>query len=124
MSQHEEACVPDSYNNDVIEYRAFTLDDIPAAHALTTSVKWRHRPDDLRFAARLGHGFAAVDNQGRVVGNALAWEFGAHAATLGMFIVSPEHQRRGIGRGLLDRLIAKLGARMLLIHASNEGKPL
>ncbi|WP_053570711.1 GNAT family N-acetyltransferase [Caballeronia cordobensis] len=124
MSQHEEACVPDSNNNDVIEYRAFTLDDIPAAHALTTSVKWRHRPDDLRFAARLGHGFAAVDSQGRVVGNALAWEFGAHAATLGMFIVSPEHQRRGIGRGLLDRLIAKLGARMLLIHASNEGKPL
>ncbi|BAO89789.1 GCN5-related N-acetyltransferase [Caballeronia cordobensis] len=116
--------MPDSNNNDVIEYRAFTLDDIPAAHALTTSVKWRHRPDDLRFAARLGHGFAAVDSQGRVVGNALAWEFGAHAATLGMFIVSPEHQRRGIGRGLLDRLIAKLGARMLLIHASNEGKPL
>nr|WP_087039116.1 GNAT family N-acetyltransferase [Caballeronia arvi] len=124
MSQDEEAGVPDSNKNDVIEYRAFTLDDVSAAHALTTSVKWRHRAEDLRFAARLGHGFAAVDSQGQVVGTALAWEFGAAAATIGMFIVSPEYQRRGIGRGLLDRLIAKFGQRMLLIHASDEGVPL
>ncbi|WP_321795216.1 GNAT family N-acetyltransferase [Caballeronia sp. J97] len=116
--------MPRSNNNDLIEYRAFTLDDIPAAHALSASVKWRHRADDWRFAARLGNGFAAVDSQGALVGTALAFQFGADAATLGMFIVSPEHQRRGIGRGLLDRLMTKLGPRMLLIHASNEGKPL
>jgi GNAT superfamily N-acetyltransferase len=116
--------VPDSNNNEVVEYRAFTLDDLPAAHALSASVKWRHRADDWRFAARIGSGFAAVDQNGALVGTALAFQFGADAATLGMFIVSPEHQRRGIGRGLLDRLRAKLGPRMLLIHASNEGKPL
>jgi GNAT superfamily N-acetyltransferase len=116
--------VPDPSNNDVIEYRAFTLDDIPAAHALSMSVKWRHRADDWRFAARLGSGFAAVDAQGALVGTALAWQFGTDAATLGMFIVSPEHQRRGIGRNLLDRLMAKLGPRTLLIHASSEGRPL
>lgn len=116
--------MPDPNNNDVIEYRAFTLDDIPAAHALSTSVKWRHRADDWRFAARLGSGFAAVDRQGALVGTALAFQFGTDAATLGMFIVSPEHQRRGIGRNLLDRLMAKLGPRMLLIHASSEGRPL
>ncbi|MPW20686.1 GNAT family N-acetyltransferase [Paraburkholderia sp. CNPSo 3157] len=124
MSSREEAGVPDSSNNDVVQYRAFTLDDIPAAHALSMSVKWRHRADDWRFAARLGSGFAAVDEQAALVGTALAWRFGASAATLGMFIVSPEHQRRGIGRGLLDRLMAELPSRMLLIHASNEGKPL
>ncbi|BAN26729.1 GCN5-related N-acetyltransferase [Caballeronia insecticola] len=106
------------------EYRAFTLDDIPAALALSASVKWRHRADDWRFAARLGRGFAAVDRDGRLVGTALAFQFGAHAATLGMFIVAPEYQRRGIGRGLLERLIATLGPRVLLIHASNEGRPL
>ncbi|EKS71177.1 MULTISPECIES: GNAT family N-acetyltransferase [Caballeronia] len=116
--------MPDSNNNEVVEYRAFTLDDLPAAHALSASVKWRHRADDWRFAARIGSGFAAVDQNGALVGTALAFQFGADAATLGMFIVSPEHQRRGIGRGLLDRLRAKLGPRMLLIHASNEGKPL
>ncbi|WP_044043142.1 GNAT family N-acetyltransferase [Caballeronia insecticola] len=116
--------MPDSSKNDVAEYRAFTLDDIPAALALSASVKWRHRADDWRFAARLGRGFAAVDRDGRLVGTALAFQFGAHAATLGMFIVAPEYQRRGIGRGLLERLIATLGPRVLLIHASNEGRPL
>jgi GNAT superfamily N-acetyltransferase len=116
--------VPGSNNSEVVEYRAFTLDDIPAAHALSASVRWRHRADDWRFAARLGNGFAAVDSEGALVGTALAFQFGTDAATLGMFIVSPQHQRRGIGRGLLDRLRAKLGPRMLLIHASNEGKPL
>ncbi|SAK80751.1 GNAT family N-acetyltransferase [Caballeronia ptereochthonis] len=116
--------MPDSGKNDVIEYRAFTPDDIPAAHALSTAVKWRHRMDDWRFAARLGSGFAAVDQQGTLVGTALAWQFGTDAATLGMFIVSPGHQRRGIGRGLLDRLMAKLGSRTLLIHASDEGRPM
>jgi GNAT superfamily N-acetyltransferase len=122
--QGQEAGVPDSSNNNVVEYRAFTLDDIPAAHALSASVKWRHRADDWRFAARLGDGLAAVDPAGALVGTALAFPFGANAATLGMFIVSPEHQRQGIGRALLDRLTAKLGSRTLLIHASNEGRPL
>nr|WP_245933129.1 GNAT family N-acetyltransferase [Caballeronia novacaledonica] len=88
------------------------------------SVKWRHRAEDWRFAANIGTGFAAVDQSGALVGTALAFQFGSNAATLGMFIVSPEHQRQGIGRGLLDRLIAKLGSRTLLIHASNEGRPL
>ncbi|MDR3100156.1 MAG: GNAT family N-acetyltransferase [Paraburkholderia sp.] len=108
----------------MIEYRAFTLDDVPAGHALSMSVKWRHRVEDWRFAARHGSGFAAVDASGALVGTALAWRFGASAATLGMFIVSPAHQRHGIGRALLDRLMAKLGTRTLLIHASSEGRPL
>lgn len=116
--------MPDSNNRDVVEYRAFTLDDIPAGHALSMSVKWRHRADDWRFAARLGRGFAAVDAQGALVGTALAWQFGESAATLGMFIVSPEHQRQGIGRALLDRLIAAHPSRMLLSHVSNEGRHL
>ncbi|SAK61893.1 N-acetyltransferase GCN5 [Caballeronia fortuita] len=116
--------MPRPNNHDPIEYRAFTLDDIPAAHALSASVKWRHRADDWRFAARIGSGFAAVDSEGALVGTALAFQFGTDAATLGMFIVAPEHQRRGIGRALLDRLRAKFDSRMLLVHASNEGRPL
>jgi GNAT superfamily N-acetyltransferase len=122
--QSEEAGVPDSNNHGAVEYRTFRLDDIPAAHALSASVRWRHRADDWRFAARLGSGFAAIDRQGELVGTALAFRSGANAATLGMFIVSPEYQRHGIGGGLLDHLIAGLGSRTLLIHASNEGRPL
>jgi GNAT superfamily N-acetyltransferase len=116
--------VPDSNQNEVVEYRAFTPDDIPAAHALSMSVKWRHRADDWRFAVRLGRGLAAIAANGELAGTALAFEFGAESATIGMFIVSPAHQHHGIGRGLLVRLKDRLGPRLLLVHASDEGRPL
>jgi GNAT superfamily N-acetyltransferase len=122
--------VPDSSKNGVegvehaVIYRPFTLDDLPAALALSASVKWRHRADDWRFAASLGRGFAAVDANGALIGTALAFSFGAQAATFAMFIVSPEHQRRGIGRALLARLTEQSGPRLLLIHASDEGRPM
>ncbi|VXC96764.1 N-acetyltransferase GCN5 [Burkholderia sp. 8Y] len=118
--------MPDSERNTAtsaaVRYRAFTPDDLPAALALSGAVRWRHRADDWRFAARIGKGFAAFDGDG-LVGTALAFEFGADAATLGMFIVAPSHQRRGIGRALIERLMGTLGSRTLLIHASPEGRP-
>ncbi|ACC75623.1 GNAT family N-acetyltransferase [Paraburkholderia phymatum] len=121
--QNEEAGVSDPNKNGMIDYRPFTSDDIAAGHALSTAVRWRHRPDDWRFAARLGQGFVAQDASG-VIGTALAWRFGREAATLGMMIVAPEHQRRGVGRKLLELLIDELGPRTLLIHASPAGESL
>ena len=113
----------DEMNGGVIQYRDFTPDDLPAALALSGAVRWRHRADDWRFAARTGRGFAAFDGD-TLVGTALAWQFGSEAATLGMFIVAPGHQRRGVGRGLIERLVEAVGPRTVLIHASSEGRPL
>jgi hypothetical protein len=53
--------VSDPNLTSVITYRAFTADDLPAAHALSTAVRWRHRPEDWRFAARIGEGIVAVE---------------------------------------------------------------
>ncbi|MBP0588224.1 GNAT family N-acetyltransferase [Paraburkholderia sp. LEh10] len=121
--QNEEAGVSDPHQSGMIDYRPFTFDDIAAAHALSSAVRWRHRPDDWRFAARTGQGYVAQDGSG-VIGTALSWRFGREAATLGMVIVAPERQRRGIGRKLLELLIDELGPRTLLIHASPAGEPL
>jgi predicted N-acetyltransferase YhbS len=113
--------VPDSNQHDAIRYRAFTPDDIAAGHALSSAVRWRHRPDDWRFAAQTSSGIAAVDASGAVVGTALAWKFGLEAASIGMFIVSPEHQQLGIGRELIERHIRELGARTVVMHAIGSG---
>ena len=121
--QNEEAGVSDPSKNGGIDYRPFTSDDIPAAHALSSAVRWRHRPDDWRFAARIGQGFVAEDESG-VIGTALAWRFGREAATLGMIIVAPDRQRSGIGRKLIELLMDDLGPRTLLIHASPAGRSL
>lgn len=110
--------------NSVITLRAFTADDLSAAHALSAAVRWRHRPEDWRFAARIGDGIVAVDESGAIVGTAFAWAFGSNAATLGMLIVKPSHQRSGIGRAMIEHWMQTLDSRTLLLHASDAGLPL
>jgi GNAT superfamily N-acetyltransferase len=116
--------VSDPTPKSAITYRAFTADDLPAAHALSIAVRWRHRPEDWRFAARIGQGIAAVNERGTIVGTAFSWLFGHEAATLGMLIVSPDHQRQGIGRAMIEQWMHALGSRTLLLHASEVGQPL
>lgn len=107
-----------------IAYRLFTADDIAAAHALSVKVAWPHRADDWRLLERAGTGFVACLPHGQVIGTALCWRYGPERASLGMVIVSPDHQGRGIGRQLMERLIDALGERTILLHATPAGKPL
>ncbi|MFX1676473.1 GNAT family N-acetyltransferase [Paraburkholderia sp. A2WS-5] len=104
-------------------YRPFTETDLPAAHRLSEAVKWPHRLDDWRFVLQLGSGFVAEDESG-VVGTALGWPFGDAHAALGMVIVSPGHQGRGIGRELFSRVLDSLGTRTIFLHATPSGEPL
>ena len=104
-------------------YRPFTETDLAAAHRLSEAVKWPHRLDDWRFVLQLGSGFVAEDESG-VVGTALGWPFGDAHAALGMVIVSPEHQGRGIGRELFSRVLDSLGTRTIFLHATPSGEPL
>lgn len=113
----ESAVKPD------LHYRRFSADDIDAAHGLSVAVRWPHRPEDWRFAFEAGEGFVAVDN-GVVIGTALCWKFGADRATLGMVIVSPDQQGRGIGRKLMELVLEALGERVTFLHATPAGQPL
>jgi len=106
-----------------LHYRRFSADDIDAAHGLSVAVRWPHRPEDWRFASEAGTGFVAVEH-GVVIGTALCWKFGADRATLGMVIVSPEQQGRGIGRKLMELVLEELGERVTFLHATPAGQPL
>jgi predicted N-acetyltransferase YhbS len=103
-----------------LSYRRFTEDDFAAAHTLSMAVKWAHRVEDWRFVAQPGAGFVAVED-GAVTGTILFWKYGKDCASLGMVIVSPEQQGRGIGRKLMELVIEELGARITFLHATREG---
>ncbi|HDR9258208.1 TPA: GNAT family N-acetyltransferase [Burkholderia vietnamiensis] len=109
--------------SSTLTYRPFAETDLSAAHRLSEAVKWPHRVEDWRFAFQLGSGFVAEDESG-VVGTALGWRFDDACASLGMVIVSPEQQGRGIGRELLAHVIDSLGARTIFLHATPSGEPL
>ena len=104
-------------------YRAFESSDIVAAHALSLAVGWPHRAEDWQFMFDAGSGFVAEDN-GEVIGTALYWKCGADRATLGLVIVSPLEQGRGIGRRLMELALEALGKRVTFLHATPAGQPL
>lgn len=107
----------------MVELRRMTAADLAAAHDLSSEQKWPHRIEDWEMLLGLGFGYVAT-RDGEVIGTAMAWLYGADAATLGMVIVSPRAQGMGIGRRLMDAVLADLGTRTVLLNATDEGAPL
>lgn len=107
----------------MVAMRRMTPYDLAAAHALSSQQKWPHRIEDWEMLLNLGFGYV-VERDGAVIGTAMAWLYGADAATLGMVIVSPTAQGMGLGRQLMDAVLNDLGDRTVLLNATDEGAPL
>lgn len=107
-----------------IAYRRMAEADLPAAQGLSQSMRWPHRLEDWQFVYRLGTGFVA-EVDGAVIGTALCWEQGSGHGTLGMIIVSADHQGKGIGRKLMNLVLDALGGdRCTRLIATPAGQPL
>jgi ribosomal protein S18 acetylase RimI-like enzyme len=106
-----------------ITYRRMAENDLAAAHGLSQAVRWPHRLEDWRFVLRLGAGFVAEED-GAVIGTGLYWKQGDKHGSLGMIIVSSEHQGKGIGRKLMNLVLEELGGRCSLLIATPAGQPL
>ena len=107
-----------------ISMRDMTARDIPHLFALSQAVAWPHREEDLRFLLGLGHGVAATGPDGAVEGCAAWWPFGAAVASVGLVIVRPDLQGRGIGGALMRRALDAAGPRRLHLHATEAGRAL
>jgi len=104
----------------MVRLREMIRDDVPAAHALSREQKWPHREDDWTFFLGVGEGLVA-ECDGQVIGTTMAWRFGANAATIGMVIVSPAVQGRGVGRQLMDAMLERMAGRTVMLNATDEG---
>lgn len=104
--------------------RPIAAADLDAVQALVAQAAWPHRREDTRFALGLGRGTVAVREDGGVVGNALWWPNGAAVATVGYVVVSSDCRGAGIGRRLMDEVLAAAGERRLELTATPAGFPL
>lgn len=104
--------------------RSMHVGDLAAMHGLAQQMSWPHRAEDCAQLLALGAGTVAVDATGLTVGVGLRWSFGRDVGTIGLVLVAPEQQGRGIGRALMTALIADSAARTLMLNATAEGRPL
>ena len=103
-------------------YRTATAADMPAAHALSVHLKWPHREEDWAMVQRTSQGFVA-EHEGQLVGVAFACHQGAYSS-IGLVIVSDQHQGKGIGRQLMQRCLDATAPRTPILNATESGAPL
>jgi len=103
--------------------RAMTPEDIEQCYRMTQALKWPHRREDWQLALQLGEG-TVIEEQGRVIGSAMLWRWGEHAATLGLVIVDNQQQGRGLGKQLMLAQLEKVPDGNVRLHATEMGKGL
>ncbi len=113
----------DPQTGTAVRYRRMTERDLEAAHRLSQAVRWPHRLKDWQLVQRLGGGYVAEADD-VVVGTAMCWIHGADFASIGMVIVSPDWQGKGIGRQLMKLNLDELGKRNVILNATESGKAL
>ena len=106
-----------------VRLRDMTQADLPAAHALSTEAEWPHRLEDWELMLRVGFGVVA-ERDGQVIGTTMGWLYGPDAATVGMVIVSQACRGEGVGRQLMDAVLARLDGRTVLLNSTPAGAPL
>jgi ribosomal protein S18 acetylase RimI-like enzyme len=108
----------------VLEERALTLADVPAACALSTEVHWNQSVADWRMLLELGRGFAVLGEDGAIVATAVVLPYERRFAWIGMVIVTAVFRRRGLATRLLERCvtsIAQTGA-VAILDATPAGR--
>lgn len=100
----------------------FAPGHLPGALRLSQQAGWPHRAGDWAFAAAVSDGFVGLEN-GEVVATAFCSGFGDFC-TINMIIVDAAMRGRGLGRRMMDRVIAAAGGRGMSLVATADGLPL
>ncbi|WP_432240656.1 GNAT family N-acetyltransferase [Herbaspirillum robiniae] len=102
--------------------------DLEACHGLSQHLKWPHRLVDWHFHHAVSRGWVVereVDDVGRVTsGSGMLHQCGPDHATLGLVIISDALQGQGLGRALMQQLLADAGERGVILNATAAGRPL
>jgi GNAT superfamily N-acetyltransferase len=69
-------------------------------------------------------GDGAGDGDGALAGAVVLTRYGADLASVGMMLVATRYGRRGLGRALMEHLLAEAGDATVTLFATDLGKPL
>src|SRR5689334_2662739 len=109
---------------DAITLPPVSMTHLDAVMAPVAAVGWPHRRPDVPALIALGRGRLARADDGRTLGVGMWWPLGDTAARLCLVMVSPDGQGLGIGRRLMERLLAEAAPRSVMLLATLAGRPL
>lgn len=108
--------------------RTMTERDVPAGLRLNQLAGWNQTAADWhRFLNASPDGCFVAEIEARVCGTATTISYQDRFAWIGMVLVDPEFQKRGIGTQLLKKAVEYLdhrGIRTLKLDATPQGQPL
>lgn len=107
---------------DILTFAPFTPDHLDGALRLSQAADWPHRRADWDLVLGLSQGVVALAGD-KVVGTAIATTFGP-VAFANMIIVDAAMRGRGLGRSLMERMMALAAPQEWRLTATTEGFPL
>lgn len=106
-----------------LDIAPFTSEHLGDAVRLSQQVNWPHRIEDWALMLSVSQGGVAICD-GQVIGTALTTLYGEDHATSNMIIVESAYQGRGLGRRLMDQVLAIAVGRENRLVATEIGLPL
>ena len=111
-----------------LNIRLMTMGDIPFALGLSGLMGWNQTVDDwFRLYNCASRGCFVAEWEGKPVGTVTTTRHGCDLAWIGMLLVEPTLQGRGIGKALLNQAITWLrlqGVACIKLDATPAGQPL
>ncbi|MFD5079681.1 GNAT family N-acetyltransferase [Streptomyces sp. NPDC058371] len=108
--------------------RRLTLRDVTACADLSENRGWPREEHKWGLLLAAGTGYGIDDPQGGLVTACVVTEYGPQdrpdLAAIGMVLVAERHARKGVGRRLMQHVVAEMSTTPLTLHATPYGRPL
>lgn len=95
-------------------------------HCVALSIDRGWSPERSKWALLLAaaEAFGVDAPDGGLAGCVVLARYGADLASVGMMLVAARYGRRGLGRALMQHLLAEAGDAMVTLYATDPGRPL
>jgi GNAT superfamily N-acetyltransferase len=102
----------------------FTPADLPGCMALAVDRTWRAEEHKWRLLFELGTVYGVRDEAGAPAGAVVLTRYGDELAAIGMMLVAARYGRRGLGRRIMEHVLAEAGGAIVFLNATEMGRPL
>jgi len=99
-------------------------DDLRQCVALALDRDWSPERAKWALLLEVSEVFGVDAPDGGLAGAVVLTRYGSRLASVGMMLVAARHGRRGLGRALMEQLLADAGDATVILVATDLGKPL